>query len=318
MAEPWRTPHPYQQSPEDQPVFQYQQQVPGVMGPPRPPPPPYPVGSRQVPLCNPDEGVQTGGRRSSNPYTMTPAQVYTAVLGDPPPAHLLHQLLLSPIAPSHIDNPQEVSNPGADSSTWGGQAPVDSIPENPNPQYSPLEYMQNVTGAQGPTTSRAGTGEVQTPTSRQVPCQSGCLPCQYRVCDDTSSAMDDDAESLSYSPTTPEPSPEPTQRPRNARGRPIGPAPVQPLQTYIRQRLQDEYGIVPEFIEANLGLLPEGKAKTKQDREIEAMLHTQLHSVAQGPYRMLVRSLPPTLRTKMCRIHLDTYAIRKGENHALS
>ncbi|KAL7392792.1 hypothetical protein ABVT39_001669 [Epinephelus coioides] len=94
--------------------------------------------------------------------------------------------------------------------------------------------------------------------------------------------------------------------------------PVQPLHTYICQRLQDEYGIVPEFIEANLWLLPEGKAETKQDREIEAVLRTQLHSVAQGPYRMLVRSLPPVLRTKMRRIRRDTYAIRKGENHVLS
>lgn len=142
MAEPWRTPHPYQQNPEDQPVFQYQQQVPSVMGPPRPPPPPYPMGSRQVSLCNPNEGVQTGGRRSSNPYMMTPAQVYTAVLGDPPPAHTLHQLLSSPIAPSHADSSQEISHPAIDASTRGGQAPVDPIPENPYPQYPPSQYMQ--------------------------------------------------------------------------------------------------------------------------------------------------------------------------------
>ncbi|KAL7383660.1 hypothetical protein ABVT39_015444 [Epinephelus coioides] len=130
--------------------------------------------------------------------------------------------------------------------------------------------------------------------------------------------MDDDADSLSYSPTTPEPPPKPAPQLRNARGRPIGPAPVQPLHTFIRQRLLGEYDIVPEFIEANLKLLPEGKAETKQDREIEAVLRTQLHPVAQGPYRMLVRSLPPALRTTMHRICRDTYAIRKGENHTLS
>lgn len=318
MAEPWRTPHPYQQNPEDQPVFQYQQQAPGVMGPPRPPPPPYPVGSRLVPLCNPGEGVQTGGRRSSNPYMMTPQQVFTAVLDDPAPARTIRQLLMSPIVPSHADNPQEGANPEAESSTWGVQAPVDPVPGNPNPPYSQLEFMQNVAGAQGPSTSRAGAREVQTPTSPQMPCQSGCLPCQYRGCDDTSSVTDEDTESLSYSPTTPDPPPEPAKQQRSARGRLLGPAPVQPLHTYMRNRLQDEYDIVPEFVEANLWLLPEGKAKTKQDREIEAVLRNQFHAVGQGPYRMLMRSLPPVLREKMRRIRRDTYAIRKGENHVLS
>ncbi|KAL7394023.1 hypothetical protein ABVT39_019410 [Epinephelus coioides] len=51
---------------------------------------------------------------------------------------------------------------------------------------------------------------------------------------------------------------------------------------------------------------------------MEAVLRTQLHPVAQGPYCMLVRSLPLVLRAKMRRIRRDTYAIRKGENHMLS
>ncbi|XP_049444014.1 uncharacterized protein LOC125895877 isoform X2 [Epinephelus fuscoguttatus] len=318
MAEPWRTPHPYQQDPEDQPVFQYQQQVPGMMGPPRPPPPPYPVGSRQVSSCNPNEDVQMGGRRSSNPYPMTPAQVYAAVLCSPPPAHTFHSLLSPPTVPSHDDNSLEISHPAIDTSTRGGQAPVDPIPENPTPQYPPFQNVKRDMEDQGPTTSRAGTEKVQTPTSPQVPCQSGGFPWQHCVRDDTSSATDDDAESLSYSPTTPEPPPVPAKQPRNARGRPIGPAPVQPLQTYTRQRLQNEYGIVPEFIEANLWLLPEGKAKTKQDRKIENTLRSQLHSVAQGPYRMLVRSLLLPLCEKVRKICRDIYAVRKGENHALS
>ncbi|XP_049457595.1 uncharacterized protein LOC125904303 [Epinephelus fuscoguttatus] len=208
MAEPWRTPHPYQQNPEDQPMFQYQQQVPGVMGPPRPPPPPYPVGSRQVSSCNPNEDVQMGGRRSSNPYTMAPAQVYTAVLGNPPPAHTLHSLLLSPTAPCRADDPPGVSHPAMDTSTRGGQASVDPIPENPTPQYPPFQNVKRDMEDQGPTTS--------------------------------------------------------------------------------------------------------------QDREIENTLRSQLHSVAQGPYRMLVRSLPLPLREKVRKIRRDIYAIRKGENHALS
>lgn len=76
--------------------------------------------------------------------------------------------------------------------------------------------------------------------------------------------------------------------------------------------------MVPEFIEAHLRLLPEGRAKTERDREMENILRSQLHSVPKGPYRMLVRSLPLPLRTKLRRLRRETYAIRKGENHTLS
>ncbi|KAL7400390.1 hypothetical protein ABVT39_011297 [Epinephelus coioides] len=274
------------------------------------------MGSRLVPRFNSGEDVQTGGRRSSNPYTMTPEQVFTAVRGDPPPAPTLRQLLLTPEAPSHADTFQGGFNPGAESPMWGGQAPVDPIPENPQPQYSQLDFMRSGAEIQGPTTSRASGGKVQTPTSPQVPCQSGY--CQYRVCDDTSSTTEDDVQSLSYSPTTPEPPPQPVPRQRNSRGQLIGPAPVQPLHAHARQRLLDEYDIVPDFIEANLWLLPDGKATTDEHREIEAVLRTQLNPVAQGPYRMLMRSFPLALRAKLRRIRRDTYAIRKGENQTLS
>ncbi|KAL7389826.1 hypothetical protein ABVT39_010500 [Epinephelus coioides] len=316
MAEPWRTPPPYQENQGDQPVFLCQQQGSYMLGRPRlphlPPPSapfhtgsPYPMANLPTPTCTSSEGALMEGR----------GRTYQMVLTQPPAEDLLRFMLQGPDVPSPSRTHQE---PLTNSSNPGGQAQADPSQEgswgNVNPSLSASQYLRQM---QASTEAQKSTA-VQAPTPQEHIQHSAHADMQPVHSPDSSSSSEEgnDLQSCGYSPTTPEPVD--LQTDRHVRRADDGHLPVQALQHDVCTTLEVEYGVYPEILEGYLWQLPDGEPKCTMHRNIVKNLRTQLHLVPQDPYRLLVCSLLIILWKRLCRIHRETYTIRKAESRRLS
>ncbi|KAL7382528.1 hypothetical protein ABVT39_023794 [Epinephelus coioides] len=242
MAEPWRTPHPYQQNQDGQPMFLYQQQVPFALGHPQPP---YPPPSYAPPL--PGSSHQTVS--CPTPTCASSEDALVERRGCSPRLAQLRFMLAPPEVPSHIGTPQRSSSPVASTSTVGGQGQtgpgqgVNWSSINPGPQSASqyLTQMQTSLGARKSTTAQAPTPEENFQHNSRADMLSSHTPDSS-----SSSEKDNDPQSCGYSPTTPEPvEPQTTTHIRTPED---GHLPVQGLQRDIRTLLEVQYGVYPESV----------------------------------------------------------------------